>query len=112
LAVDLVSFMVATQGGGAVVTWQTSSEVQTLGFHLWRSTTGNRLDAIQITETLIAGNGSANAGADYYYTDMTIQQGVHYTYWLQEVRLDGTTQDVGMVQPQFSGALYLPLIEQ
>ncbi|MEZ4665038.1 MAG: hypothetical protein R2911_46525 [Caldilineaceae bacterium] len=111
-AVDLVSFTAETQGGGTMITWQTSSEVQTLGFHLWRSTTGDRLDAIQITATLIAARGSANAGADYYYTDMTIQQGVHYTYWLQEVRLDGTTQDAGMVQPQFSGALYLPLIAE
>jgi hypothetical protein len=112
LAVDLVSFTAATQGGGTMIAWQTSSEVQTLGFHLWRSTTGNRLDAMQITEMLIAAQGSANSGADYYYADMTIQQGIHYTYWLQEVRLDGTTQDVGMVQPQFSGSLYLPLISQ
>ena len=111
-AIDLVSFTATLHGGGTVLLWETGSEVQTLGFQLWRSTTGTRTDAIQVTTTLIAAKGSANDGADYSYTDMAIQQGIHYTYWLQEVRLDGTTQDVGMVQPQFSGMLYLPLIAQ
>jgi len=95
-----------------MVTWETSSEIQTVGFNLWRSSSGNRIDARQVTSALIIATGDVNSGAVYHYTDMDIQPGVHYTYWLQEVRLDGTTVDMGATQSQFLGTLYLPLIAQ
>ena len=101
-----------TQGGGTVVTWETSSEVQTLGFHLWRSATGKREDAIQVTDALVVATGSSDAGAVYTYTDIGTEQGIHYTYWLEEVQLDGSVRQVGTVQPQFIGMLYLPLIAE
>lgn len=95
-----------------MLTWETSSEVQTLGFHLWRSATGSRVDAVQITGALIIANGNPTAGALYRWTDTNVQPGVRYTYWLQEVQLNALTKDIGVVQSQFQDDLYLPLIVQ
>jgi len=76
------------------VRWVTSAEFNTWGFYLYRSADGIRDHAIQITPELIPGRGR-DQGASYAWDDATAEAGVAYSYWLQEVELNGNTNEYG-----------------
>ncbi len=94
-AVTLVSFTANRTGVKSVlVRWTTATELNTWGFHLLRSATGNRADAERITATLIPGAGR-NGGASYEWLDTSAEPGVAYSYWLEESELGGVTREYG-----------------
>ncbi len=64
-------------------------ELNTRGFHVLRSTTGKRADAVVVTPALIPAREQGGNGAEYVWRDTTVQPGVTYTYWLMEVENDG-----------------------
>ncbi|HEX9371099.1 MAG TPA: hypothetical protein VF897_08835, partial [Roseiflexaceae bacterium] len=85
----------------------------TWGFHLYRSTDGIRDHAIRITPELILGRGRGQ-GASYSWDDTTAEAGVTYSYWLQEVELNGHTNEYGPVRAATGTAgtqyrVFLPL---
>ena len=65
-AVELVSFGAIALDGGVELTWETASELNNLGFQLYRSTS-ERGPYERITSRLIPGLGSSPAGARYRY---------------------------------------------
>jgi hypothetical protein len=90
-SVNLKSFT-ATAGQDAIVlNWETTSEVENLGFNIYRaeSVAGERtqLNASQIASFE---PGSPN-GFTYGYTDNTVAKGVTYNYWLEDVDIYGKT---------------------
>ncbi len=91
--------------------WETGAEFDTYGFHILRSADGQRTTAITLTESIISSIGNSNRGATYRYTDSAIETDQRYTYWLQEVHMDGTTSDDGPFMAIDVSSLYLPLIE-
>lgn len=107
-AIELVSMSAELQDGVVLVSWETSSEIETLGFNVWRSTNGSRQSAMKLTETVIPSRGRTDSGAAYEYLDTTAQSGVHYTYWIEEIELSGATTDAGSVRTQFLSYFYLP----
>lgn len=122
-AVELLSFRGQAVGRAIRLIWETGLELNTWGFHLWRSTTGNRTDALRITPSLIPSTGSSSQGSVYSFTDQTVEPGIRYTYWLQELEVDGTTHEYGPIQSGIDldipgepetggGTLYLPLINR
>ncbi len=112
-AIVLTSFTASQTGGGVTVRWATSSEINTWGFHLVRSATGRRADAVQVTAALIPGQGRGTAGATYTWADPTAVAGQRYSYWLQEVELSGAVHEYGPASSsQLAAAtarLYLPV---
>jgi hypothetical protein len=86
--VYLVSFTVCQMGRDVLLQWETASEVDCAGFHLWRS---ERKDAgyQKITTAMIASQGGASWGAKYSYTDFTVMSGKTYYYKLQDVDYNG-----------------------
>ena len=83
-AVRLVSFE-ATGGDSAVeVSWETGSEVDHLGFHLYRalSATG---PWERLTSSLMGEVGGAPSGASYSYIDTGLVNGTRYFYRLEDV---------------------------
>jgi hypothetical protein len=68
LLVDLVSFTVESLGNTVRLEWETASEKDTAGFHLWRSETSGGAYG-KITQTLIPAEGGATSGASYTYED-------------------------------------------
>lgn len=88
--IDLLSFRTIRTSQGVQVQWETGSEQHTWGFHVLRSSTGSRSNASRVTPSLVLGRGSNTTGATYSWMDTTVQGGATYTYWLQEVELDGT----------------------
>jgi len=93
---------------GNRVVWVTSAEIDTYGFHLWRSATGQRADAERITPDLIPARGR-QGGASYEFVDAAAQPNTRYTYWLQEIELDGDAIDYGPARI-IVGRIFVPIL--
>jgi hypothetical protein len=113
-AVLLTDFRVVRQGDAVALSWETSLEIDTFGFHLYRSETGDRAMAVRITPQLIPGQG--RNGGRYAWLDQSAPaaRGVHY--WLVEVERNGNTIEYGPffaapAQPARGGTLiFLPMV--
>ena len=92
-AIDLVSFVATEQKDLVQVTWQTSAEVGTFGFQLYRSTNGDRNQAVRITPQIVRSQGAA--GGTYQVDDTAVLPGVVYIYWLRETEISGRTREYG-----------------
>jgi hypothetical protein len=113
MAISLASFSATHEGSATVIRWTTGMELNTFGFLLYRSATGTRADAVQITSSPILALGRGS-GASYSWGDGLAQPGVSYTYWLAEIELNGTTAEYGPARAasltSAAFALYLPLV--
>nr|MDQ2996789.1 hypothetical protein [Chloroflexota bacterium] len=93
-AISLVRFTAAPYGQAISVRWTTSGEMNTWGFYVYRSADGTRAHARRVTPALVLGRGRGQ-GASYAWIDTTSVPGSHDSYWLQEVELNGTTNEYG-----------------
>jgi hypothetical protein len=112
-AITLASFTATQEGGTITARWVTTAERNTWGFHLYRSVDGVRAHAVRVTSNLILGQGRSQ-GASYAWTDTTAEAGAKYTYWLQEVETNGTTNEYGPANATISPSageyrVFLPL---
>jgi hypothetical protein len=88
--VEIAGVQAAAQADGVVLTWQTATEAQIVGFNVLRQVEGG--EPVQANAELIfAEHAGANLGASYYYTDSGLPAGT-YMYVLQIIRLDGTSE--------------------
>ena len=95
-AVTLQSFT-ATGGDGEVrLQWETGSELNNLGFHLYRSAS-EAGPWQRITSSLIPGLGSSPDGAQYAYHDSGVANGSTWYYLLEDVETTGKTKRHGPV---------------
>jgi hypothetical protein len=117
----LLSFTAAATQEGMEIRWVTGAEINTLGFHLWRSTDSTFGNAERITQQLVLSTGGVSTGAAYSYVDRNVDSGVNYRYWLQEVEIGGTTAlhgpitgygSEGTIPDQNGSRFYLPLINR
>jgi hypothetical protein len=79
-----------------VVEWRTASEVNAAGFQLYRNESPAGTE-VRITTNLIPVKGDALTGADYQYTDTTVQAGHTYDYWLEEISTNGSATRHGPI---------------
>ena len=110
-AVTLVSFTATGTGGGILVAWETTSEVDNLGFYLYRSDalvgTRTQLNDVMITSKVHPGSPE---GASYTYTDRSAVPGTAYYCWLEAIDVHGATTLFGPVRTM--SILYLPVIQR
>jgi fimbrial isopeptide formation D2 family protein/uncharacterized repeat protein (TIGR01451 family) len=113
-AIQLTRFSAERGANGVVIRWETAAEYGTRGFHIERSASGSRSDAVRITDRLIPARGSASSGMAYVWNDTTAAPGVRYTYWLIEETTDGSTHIYGPATSEATtGGTYtivLPLV--
>ncbi len=112
-AIVLDSFTTTRQGSQITVRWETSAEIDTWGYNVYRSMDGTRATAVSITPELIPAQGRGQGGAAYVWVDRDIQPEQTYTYWLQEVELNGTTSMYGpatSIIPTTQSRIMFPLI--
>ncbi len=95
-AVELVSFTARGGDGEVVLEWETGSELNNLGFHLYRATLEEG-PYERITASPIPGLGSSPAGARYSYRDSGLTNGVAYFYKLEDIETTGKTELHGPV---------------
>jgi hypothetical protein len=112
LAVSLARLEAAAEGEGVALRWQTASEQDNYGFHVWRAASRQRATAERLTVQAIPGQGAgAQQGASYSYVDAQ-PPGPAY-YWLEALDLDGSSAFYGPVAPRAPAAqvqLHLPLV--
>ena len=83
-AVELVSFEATPLDAAVDLEWRTGSELDNLGFHLYRSLSEHG-PWTRITPSLIPGLGSSPAGASYSFRDTGLQNGTPYFYRLEDI---------------------------
>ena len=93
--VVLADFSAQRVDDGVRLAWSTVLEQDTWGFNLYRSTDGDRNNAVKVNASIILAQGQGSNGASYTYLDSDAQPGVAYHYWLDEVELDGTSAELG-----------------
>jgi hypothetical protein len=97
--VRLILAVLMLIGGGAflltdippvLLSWETASEVGTAGFNVYRAPYSSD-DFVQVNGALIPAQGDELVGAAYRYEDDDVVPGRRYTYRIEEMEWDGTT---------------------
>jgi len=108
-AVSLVRFEAAVDDGQIIIEWQTASEVNTLGFNVYRAIqpAGRRtlLNAELIPSRVAPGSPF---GAAYAFVDTPPKLPMVYYYWVEEVSTDGAAMQFGPItaRPVAAHGLY------
>lgn len=71
------------------ITWETSSEVDTKGFNLYRFAGSPDGAAVQVNADLIPARGDPLTGGSYQVLDENVELGQLYYYQVEEVQWDG-----------------------
>jgi len=80
-----------------IVEWTTESEVDTAGFHLYRSESPEG-PFERITRELIPASPDPIRGGHYVYTDTEVAAGHVYFYQLEDVEFDGDSTRHGPIE--------------
>jgi hypothetical protein len=111
-AVTLAFFGAYATGGNVVVEWRTVSEVDLLGFYLYRSTAPES-GYSQVSDGLIPADApDMPAGSEYRWVDGDTSAGTTYYYKLEIVDYHGDRTSHGPVSVEVNYALYLPLVKK
>jgi len=103
VSVNLASFTAESKPDHILLSWETVTEVNNLGFNVFRADTvaGPRL---QVNAALIpSANPGSTQGASYSLQDFNVVAGNHYVYWLEDLDTAGTRTLNGPVKVQFVG---------
>lgn len=111
-AVDL-DFLIALPAGQAIrVEWETVTEIDTLGFHIYRAGSPDD-EPVRLTRDLIPSqNPGGLMGGRYEFLDRAVKPGCAYYYWLEDVDVYGTATRHGPVSALLLHRYYLPLIRR
>ncbi|HPG40295.1 MAG TPA: choice-of-anchor D domain-containing protein [bacterium] len=92
LPVEMASFTANVQGNAVVLTWQTASETDNLGFVLERAAGNNGWQPIASykTDAALKGRSNSSTTTTYSFTDNTVSAGTEYRYRLGDVNVAGT----------------------
>ena len=96
LPVELSSFTATAGDGQVTLKWATESEIENLGFNIYRSTKYNDQFSI-INDELIPGAGNSSSRHEYEYIDKGLTNGITYWYKLEDVDYSGNTELHGPV---------------
>jgi hypothetical protein len=100
--VFLASFTAKGSGKHVKVDWQTASEINNLGFNLYRSTKkGGRYT--KLNKSLIPGLFSSPTGKSYTYLDKNVRKGKLYYYKLEDIDLSGKRTMHGPICVDWNG---------
>jgi hypothetical protein len=109
-AVTITDFTAEPQAGFIQVSWLALSEVNVIGYNLYRSTSiaGDRA---ALNDELIAVQISGVPGMTRYdFVDDTVQPGETYFYWLESVESGGSRLLDTPAQALAPYCLHLPLV--
>jgi hypothetical protein len=109
-ALELLYFTAAPRSSAIHLQWETATEYDIYGFRIWRSVNGNRNEAVLITAKAILSTGTASSGASYRFIDQDVSLGNSYTYWLEKISADNSSEDIRSVTITLLNMLYLPVV--
>ena len=102
-AVELVSLESTGYDGEVLLEWETGSELDNLGFHVYRSLRPEG-PYERVTSRAIPGLGSSPEGATYHYVDTDVANGETYYYELEDIDASGETLRHGPVSARPDGS--------
>ena len=86
--VELASFVAKSGLDGAILSWETASEIDCAGFRVWRCDSAGE-DCATITDGLIDAQGDEVTGASYSFDDPSAEPGTFYRYRLEDLEYSG-----------------------
>ena len=107
--VKLSAFYIDYEQEGVVIHWETTSEVDHLGFNVYRDTRDqfDRERAMKLNNELIQG------ASPYQFTDLTVDRLSNYYYWLEDISVQGIKTLHGPISANLASALpYVYELEQ
>ena len=98
-SVTISSFEAESQIGQIIIRWTTASEVDNVGFNLWRDTSVNLVRPTLLNDQQLIPSQCLGCivGTDYVYTDTDVTGGQRYFYKLESVDVNGATDSFGPV---------------
>lgn len=110
LPVELSSFTAQVTADMAVnLQWRAETEINLLGYNVYRSLANSVMDAYRINPELIGAHNTSYA-VSYSFLDEDVESGQLYYYWLQATDLDLTFSFHGpvsiLVEYQEEGSIY------
>ena len=87
--IELVSFTSLSDSDSVTLAWETASEADNAGFHIWRSDSEDG-EYVRITDALISAQGDSVTGASYVYEDLDAS-GAGYSYQLEDIDYNGVS---------------------
>ena len=91
LPVVLAQFNAVMVDGVSTLNWYTYSELNNMGWNIYRAPSKNFAQAIKVNETIIEGAGTTSQETRYIYKDIFTPQTNVYYYWLESVNYSGET---------------------
>ena len=88
LPVELSSFTATAGDDQVTLRWNTESELENLGFNIYRSTNSN-VKFLMINDQLIPGSGNSSTKHKYEFIDLYVKNGITYWYKLEDVDFAG-----------------------
>ncbi|RMF56801.1 MAG: T9SS C-terminal target domain-containing protein [Calditrichaeota bacterium] len=107
LPVQLASFTAQNTEEGIVLNWKTASELNNLGFEIWRAEDKDSLFemiADYTTYPELEGAGTSNVGNSYSFLDANVREGKTYLYKLADIDFN--------LQRMFHGSLKITYLKQ
>ena len=95
--VDVGSFTATWRDGGTFIAWQSGYQPDTIGFYVYRSNGGG--ERTQLNANIIAGGALAGTLSTFSWTDETAGWNGDVSYWIKEVKLDGSATWYGPASP-------------
>jgi hypothetical protein len=109
-AVSVSSFKASATFGQVSLFWQTASEIDILGFNIYRSTAMDGEKHLLNAELFPSKAMGSLTGESYLYVDQEVEPGETYYYWLEPVSISGGNELYGSLQITVLYGLYIPII--
>jgi hypothetical protein len=91
-----------------VVEWETASELETVGFNIYRSE--NPYEGYEkVNKIIIPSHGDSLGGGKYSFSDSQVRAFRRYYYTLEDVNAEGTGNRYGPIQVDWVGWIELSL---
>ena len=81
--------LASSNSGGITITWETASEVNTMGFNLLRAEGSDQGPFQQINAETIPAEGDPLTGSEYEVEDRDVEPGRLYFYQIEEIDWSG-----------------------
>ena len=94
LPVEMTAYSATRQENAIELNWRTESELNNLGFNIYRSEQAEEGYSL-ISDELVRGQGTTTAAHDYSYIDDTIESDKDYWYTIETVSTDGVSTYYG-----------------
>jgi hypothetical protein len=89
LPVEIHHISLSQEYNNILVAWETASELNNLGFNLWRDSS-DTLSRIRVNQELIKGRGNSSINSTYSFLDESLLFTGDYYYELEQIDFDGS----------------------